>query len=38
MYFSVHSDKITYSNHWDEVLEVCGTGAVVKEDTEVSQK
>ena len=36
MYFSDHNKKITYSNHWDGLLEVCGSGPVVKEDTEVS--
>lgn len=36
MYFSEHNKKITYSNHWSGLLEVCGTGPVVKEDTNVS--
>ena len=36
MYFSNHNKKITYSNHWGGLLEVCGTGPVVKEDLDVS--
>ena len=36
MYFSNHNKKITYSNHWGGLLEVCGTGKVVKEDLDVS--
>ena len=36
MYFSNHNKNITFSNHWGGLLEVCGTGKVVKEDTDVN--
>jgi len=35
MYFSSHNGDITYDSHWGGLLEVCGTGAVVKEDATV---
>lgn len=36
MYFSNHNENITFSTTWGGLLEVCGKGAVVKEDAEVN--
>ena len=38
MYFSKHSEKIVYINHYSGLLEVQGEGALCREDTAVTPK